>query len=89
MFPIFIGTILPRRKTIGYGRLIYKFFKVALAQKRIHIIPSTIVQNIIIVLRSTFVDLSYGIYIESRTDLTPEEQEKKIDEYIQTTIKEE
>lgn len=86
VIPVLIGIILPRRRTIGYGRIIYKLFGTCLAQTRIQEVSGSILQSIMTVIRSTFVDLSFGIYIESRSDLSDKDKEKKIQEYIDLTL---
>lgn len=86
ILPAVIGMILPRRKTIGYGRFIYKSLGIFLAQKRLNTSPTHPLLNILNVLRTTFIDMSYGVYIESRTDLSKEDVDKKIEEYIALTI---
>jgi hypothetical protein len=83
--PALIGMVLPRQKTIGYGRIIYRLFGTMLAQKRLHMMPDNIWQTFLTLVRSTFVDMSYGVYIESRVDLSKEEKEKKIQEYLDLT----
>jgi len=89
LLPLFIGLILPRRKTVGYGRLVYKLLGTLLLQKRLHNIPASVLGSIINMLRATFVDFSFGIYIESRTDLSVEDKTSKIEEYISITLKNE
>ena len=86
IIPVLIGIILPRRKTIVYGRIIYKFLGNCLAQTRIQEISGSTFQSLGAVIRSTFVDLSFGIYIESRSDLSDTDKEKKIQEYLDLTL---
>jgi len=84
VLPAVIGMILPRRKTVSYGMLLYKVSGALLGQKRatqLNISP-TIINALITVLRTTFVDLSFGIYIASREDLSEEDRGKKIEEYM-------
>jgi hypothetical protein len=86
VIPILFGMMLPRRKTVGYGRVIYRFMGTLMLQKRVHTLPTSILATIVTVIRSTFVDISYGVYIESRTDLTSEEKESKIQEFLNLTL---
>jgi len=36
-------------------------------------------------IQTTFQDISFGVYIDARKDLTDEEKQKKIDEYLGVT----
>lgn len=47
-------------------------------------VPENIVEAIIQTVQTTFQDISFGVYIDSRKDITPEEKQKKIDEYLIT-----
>lgn len=85
LLPIIFGLILPRRKTVQYGMLINKTLGLALLQKRIFrgmSIPEDIIGAIVTNVQTTFQDVSFGVYIDSRKDITPEEKQKKIDEYL-------
>ena len=84
LFPVVIGLILPRRHTIQYGISINKFLGLALLQKRIFgtNIPGNIIQGIIQAVQTTFQDVSFGVYIDSRKDLTEEQRKQKIEEYL-------
>jgi len=84
VLPTFISVFLPRRKTIGFGRIIYKFLGGAFLQKRAtHLkISEGIWGNLMLMIRSTFTDLSFGVYIESREDFTDEQKDQKTEEYI-------
>jgi hypothetical protein len=83
LIPILVGILLPRKKTIQYGMLINKTLGLALLQKR-HFgnIPTNIIQEVIATFQTTFQDVSFGVYIDARKDLSPEEKQKKIDEYL-------
>lgn len=64
--PWVIGLILPRKKTIGYGRLIYKFLGVVLSRFGAKFIKNkNTLDKDIGILRTTLTDFSFGIYIES------------------------
>lgn len=62
--PIVIGMILPRKGTVGYGRFLYKWIGGLLVQKRIHPITGGLINGLLTTIRSTFVDLSFGVYLE-------------------------
>jgi hypothetical protein len=87
VFPILLGLILPRKHTIQYGIAIDKFLGLALLQKRIFggNIPGNIIEKTIQTIQTTFQDVSFGVYIESRKDLTEEQRTQKIDEYLKNT----
>jgi len=87
LIPIVLGLVLPRRHTVQYGIAINKFLGVSLLQKRIFggtNIPANIVQAIIQAVQTTFQDVSFGVYIDSRKDLTEEQRKRKIEEYFGT-----
>ena len=86
-FPVLVGIILPRRHTIGYGRAINKFLGLALLQKRVYgkVDVTNMFQAIILTIQATFQDVSFGVYIDSRKDLTEEEKKKKTEEYLGVT----
>ena len=88
MVPIVVGLVLPRKHTIQYGRVINKFLGMILLQKRIFggaNIPANILQAITLAIQTTFQDVSFGVYVDSRKDLTEEERIKKIEEYLGPT----
>ena len=79
IFPVIIGLVLPRMRTIQYGIAINKFIGGVLLQKRITVyIPGSITHT----LQTTFQDISFGVYIDSRKDLTEEQRKQKIEEYL-------
>ena len=85
LIPIIIGLILPRRHTIQYGISIDKFLGVFLLQKRIFggaNIPANILEAIMQAVQTTFQDVSFGVYVDSRKDLTEEQRKQKIEEYL-------
>jgi hypothetical protein len=64
--PWVISLILPRPKTITYGRLIYRILGTVLAKFGARFIKSkSALDKDIGILRTTLTDLSFGIYIES------------------------
>lgn len=85
MIPFLVGILLPRKNTIHYGMLMNSFLGKIMFQKRVYgklVIPANVVEAIIHTVQTTFQDISFGVYIDSRTDITPEERQKKIDEYL-------
>jgi hypothetical protein len=84
LIPILFGIILPRKRTIQYGMAINKFLGLVLLQKRVFKanIPMNILQAIVLSIQTTFQDVSFGVYIDSRKDLTDEERKKKIEDYL-------
>lgn len=87
LFPVVVGLVLPRKHTIQYGISINKFLGLFLLQKRIFggaNIPGNILQGITQAIQTTFQDVSFGVYIDSRKDLTEEQRKQKIDEYLGT-----
>lgn len=83
LFPILLGMVLPRRRTIQYGMWINKTLGLALLQKRLfRSVPSNIAEGIIHAIQTTFQDVSFGVYIDARKDLTLKEKQKKINEYL-------
>lgn len=83
LIPVIIGIILPRKKTIQYGMLINKTLGLALLQKRrFGSVPNNIIEGVIATVQTTFQDVSFGVYIDSRKDLSFEDKQKKISEYL-------
>lgn len=85
LIPILFGIILPRKRTVQYGIAINKFLGLALLQKRVFTgsnIPMNILQAIVHSIQTTFQDVSFGVYIDSRKDLTEEERKQKIEDYL-------
>ena len=86
ILPVLIGLVLTRRKTIQYGMFINKFVGAILLQKRLFgKIPEpekSFLQTMIENFQTTLQDISYGIYIDSRKDITDEDKQKKINEYL-------
>ena len=87
VFPPLIALLLPRKKTIGFGSFIYKSLGLILVQKRAHNIPipHSALEKALIVIRSTFADVAFGIYIASRIDWTDKQRKKKMEEYLNAT----
>jgi hypothetical protein len=88
MIPVVFGLVLPRKHTVQYGRVVNKFLGLILLQKRIFgkvNIPANILQTVTQAIQTTFQDVSFGVYIDSRKDLTEEERIKKIEEYLGPT----
>jgi hypothetical protein len=79
-----ISLFLPRRLTVKYGMLIYKAVGTIFLQKRATFlkINDGLWSRVGTVLRTTFVDLSYGVYLASREDLKEEEIQQRIEGYI-------
>jgi hypothetical protein len=86
--PILLGIILPRKRSVQYGMAINKFIGMALLQKRYFKapLPDNILQAIIRTVQTTFQDVSFGVYLDSRRDLSKEERDKKITEYLEPPI---
>lgn len=84
LVPAIISAFFSRKGTVKFGILIYKFLGSMMLQKRATClkIPSTKFGQILYSIRTTFVDLSFGVYIASRKDLSSDEQNKKIDDYL-------
>lgn len=85
LIPILFGLILPRKRTVQYGILINRILGLALLQKRVFKnfdLPDNIIEAIALAVQTTFQDISFGVYIDSRKDLTPEDKQKKIKEYL-------
>ena len=85
LLPFLVGMFLSRRNTIRYGGLVYKILGGLMLQKRIHTPAIDFASKLLLMIRSTFVDLSFGIYLESRTDLSKKEKEKKVLEFLTLT----
>lgn len=84
LIPTIIALILPRRKTISFGMAIYDLVGGTMLQKRAHNIPlpQSRWQKLRLVLRSTFADAAFGVYVASRKDWSRDQKEAKIKEYI-------
>lgn len=82
LIPVIVGLILPRKKTVQYGMAINTFLGTLLLQKRATKLPRNILESLLHVIRTTFQDLSFGVYISSRQDFSKEEKQKKIEEYL-------
>jgi len=84
ILPPVLGMLLPRKRTIQYGIAINKFLGTIFFQKRVFKYKGTesIWQKLGETIQTTFQDLSFGVYISGRTDLTKKEKQKKIDEYL-------
>jgi hypothetical protein len=89
IIPALISMIMPRKGTVKFGVMVYKVLGMALGQKRATQIgiPAGAWSTLLLVIRTTFTDLSFGIYIASRDDISNEDQEKKIDEYLTLHLK--
>jgi hypothetical protein len=85
LIPVLFGLILPRKRAIQYGIAVNKFLGMALLQKRYFKAPVTnnILQALVLSVQTTFQDVSFGVYLDSRKDLTKEDREKKITEYLE------
>ena len=84
ILPALLGMVMPRRATVKYGMLINKIFGLILLQKRIFKagVPANPVLGYLQALQTTFQDVSFGIYIDSRQDMSADQKQKKIDEYF-------
>jgi hypothetical protein len=82
LIPVIVGLVLPRKKTVQYGMAINKFLGSLMLQKRATKLPGNILQSLLHTIRTTFQDLSFGVYISSRQDLSKEEKQKKVEEYL-------
>jgi len=84
ILPSLIGMILPRKKTIQYGMVINRFLGTVFLQKRSFKSPAaeSLWQRLGLTIQTTFQDLSFGVYLDGRKDLTKEEKDKKITEYL-------
>jgi hypothetical protein len=84
ILPLLIGLFLTRKRTVGYGRWITKTIGKILLQKRIFgiPIPTNLKDALLMHLQSTMQDIAFGIGIEGRTDLTPEQKQEKVNEYL-------
>lgn len=81
--PAAIALLLPRKKTIGYGSLVYKVVGKFLAQQGAKISDnSKKVAGAIAAIRCTLVDFAFGIYIASIGG-TADEKQAKIDKYLE------
>jgi hypothetical protein len=89
VLPSLIGMILPRKNTVQYGMSIYKIIGTIFLQKRGYnlVVGTDVLSRLIAVIRTTFVDLSFGVYLASREDLTKEVVDQKIEEYLSVIIK--
>jgi hypothetical protein len=89
VLPSLIGMILPRKNTVQYGMSIYKIIGTIFLQKRGYnlVVGTDVLSRLIAVIRTTFVDLSFGVYLASREDLTKEVVDQKIEEYLSAIIK--
>lgn len=86
--PAMISLFLPRRKTIQFGIMIYRVVGAFLLQKRFPKISEGKWGRLVHFVQTTFVDLSFGIYLGSRADLSTEQIEVKIKEQIERKEKE-
>lgn len=82
--PALISAFFSRKGTVKFGILIYKFLGSIMLQKRATCLkmPATKIGQILYSIRTTFVDMSFGVYIASRKDLSNDEQNAKIDDYL-------
>jgi len=81
--PYLIGLVLTRKKTIGYGMVIYNIIGGLTLQKNPRFKQySGIFQALLGAFVSTLADISFGIYIASRRDITKEQRQKKIEIYL-------
>jgi len=85
VIPYIIGMALPRRKTIQYGMAINRWVGRIFLQKRatnLPIVSDNAWSKLGHAIRTTFVDLSFGVYLDSRKDFTQEQVNQKINEYL-------
>lgn len=84
VLPALISLALPRHRTVQFGRAVYKAFKIVLLQKRATQlgVPMGAWSKLLMVVRTTLTDLSFGIYIESREDMADQEKLQKESEYL-------
>jgi len=81
--PALVSMFLPRKKTIQFGIMIYRVVGAFLLQKRNPKISEGKWGKLVHFVQTTFVDLSFGIYLGSRTDFSEEQIEAKITEQIE------
>ena len=84
VIPAIITMLLPRSGTVKFGMFVYKAMGLAFGQKRATQIgiPAGAWGNFLLMIRTTFTDLSFGIYIASREDLNEETRQEKIEKYF-------
>ena len=89
MIPTVISMILPRAGTVKFGMTLYKLLGGALGQKRATNIGISAGSwsNFLMMVRTTFTDLSFGVYIASREDMAEDVKKTKIDEYLTLHLK--
>jgi len=84
--PLLISLLLPRVKTIGYGRLVFRAANKILRQKGEDLIKDKkTAGKTISAVETSLVDLTFGVYIESRS-FTEEEKQKRIESYLKETL---
>jgi len=84
VLPAVLALIFPRHLTVQYGMALYRFVGFIMAQKRASLLKvnGDSLSRLLYVIRTTFVDLSFGVYIASRGDLTEKDKNEKITEYL-------
>lgn len=83
VIPAALALLLPRKKTIGYGGVVYKVIGTFLAQQGAKLSDGTRkVAGAVQAIRTTFVDFAFGIYLAS-LNLDAEERKAKIDKYLE------
>lgn len=79
--PTAIGFILPRKKTILYGQLVYNLFSKLLFQTSNKFGGCSNYRKIITCLQTTLIDFAFGIYIESKK-LSKLNYERKLKDHL-------
>jgi len=84
ILPATLALIFPRHLTVRYGMALYRFVGHIMAQKRASLLKvnGDALSRLLYVVRTTFVDLSFGVYIASRGDFSDKDREEKIKEYL-------
>jgi len=84
VLPAVLAMVFPRHYTVRYGMALYQFVGHLMAQKRASLlrVNGDALSRFFFVVRTTFVDLSFGVYIASRDDLSKQDKETKIKEYL-------
>ena len=86
LLPSIIGIVLPRRQTITYGMFINKFIGTIFLQKRRFQAPAAenLWEALGHAIQTTFQDLSFGVYLDGREDLSSDDKKAKIEDYLIT-----
>lgn len=81
VLPLVISLTLPRKKTIMYGMAIHMWVGKMLMQTGNTISNGKGMHKVIVAIRTTFVDFSFGIYLASKK-LSKEDINVMIDKHI-------